>query len=119
MQTEDKNRMVWVPEICYEEVEDGVTSNIPFVNVPEDKDMPGVIFIFASRETGEFEPGLEGEQLPVTELDLHQYADMNTLKEKLDAETFDRIRLCLGLEPLQDATEKGKQITDNVRSSLE
>ncbi len=115
---QEKNSMMWVPEICYEEVEDGMTSNIPFINVPDDKTMPGVIFIFESRETGEFEPGPEGEDLPVTELDLHQYANMSHLKERLPLSVFDQVRTALGLEPLKDATEKGQKITQNVRDNL-
>ncbi len=114
----EKNSMMWVPEICYEEVEEGMTANIPFIQVPDDKEMPGVIFIFESRETGEFEPGPEGEELPVTELDLHQYANMSHLKNSLDAEVFDQVRLALGLEPLKDAASKGQKITQNVRDNL-
>ena len=115
----NKEQMMWVPEICYEECDDGMTSSIPFINVPEDKSMPGVIFIFESRETGEFEPGPEGEDLPVSELDLHQYADMSTLKTNLDSATYDKVRNALGLEPLQQAIDKGLKITDNVRNNLE
>ncbi len=73
----------WIPEIMYEESEDGLTSKIPFIQVPETEEMPGILFVFESRETGEFEPGPDGEEMPVTELDLHQYANMATLKEKL------------------------------------
>ena len=110
--------MMWVPEICYEEVEDGMTSNIPFIHVPDDKTMPGVIFIFESRETGEFEPGPEGEDLPVTELDLYQYANMAHLKESLNPEVYDQVRNALGLEPMESATSKGQKITENVRGNL-
>ena len=115
---QEKNSMMWVPEICYEEVEDGMTSNIPFIHVPDDKTMPGVIFIFESRETGEFEPGPEGEDLPVTELDLYHYANMAQLKTGLEPDVFDKVRLVLGLEPLKDASSKGQKITQNVRDNL-
>jgi len=115
---QERNSMMWVPEICYEEVEDGMTSNIPFIHVPDDKEMPGVIFIFESRETGEYEPGPEGEELPVTELDLHQYANMSHLKTSLPPDVFDQVRQSLGLEPLKEATAKGQQITQNVRDNL-
>ena len=109
----------WVPEILYEESgEDGLTSHIPFIPVPPEQEMPKMIFIFESRETGEFEPGPDGEDLPVTEMDLHQYADMNVLKENLDSETYDKVRSALDLEPLKVAAEKGKQITQNVRKNL-
>ena len=109
----------WVPEILYEESgEDTLSSSIPFIPVPSGEHMPAFIFIFESRETGEFEPGPEGEDLPVTELDLHQYADMAILKEKLDPESFDRVRGVLGLEPLLTAAQKGKTITDKVRKNI-
>ena len=109
------NNQNWVPEICYEEGQDGLSSHIPFIQVPEDVDMPNMLFIFESRETGEFEPGLEGEEIPVVQLDLHQYADMSVLKEGLDLETYDKVRQCLGLEPMMAAVEKGRKITENVR----
>ena len=108
----------WIPEIMYEESEEG-SSHIPFIMVPENETMPRMIFIFESRQTGEFEPGLEGEEVPVYEWDLHQYADMQVLKEKLDVITFDKVRSALGLEPLSIATEKGKKIGQKVRTNLE
>ena len=108
----------WIPEICYEEGPDGLSSHIPFIQVPAGVDMPNILFIFESRETGDFEPGLEGEEVPVVQLDLHQYADMNTLREGLDLETYDKIRECLGLEPMAAAAEKGKKITDSIRNNI-
>jgi|TARA_R110002074_G_scaffold8119_1_gene34024 hypothetical protein len=112
----------WIPEIMYEDSPDaeveGLTSNIPFIPVPENESMPSILFIFESRETGEFEPGLEGEELPVINFELHQYADMAILKEKLDADAFDVVRDALSLEPLNVAAEKGTKITDRVRKNL-
>ncbi len=109
----------WVPEILYEENEDGTSSHIPFVMVPEGEVMPHLLYIFESSQTGEFEPGLEGEEVPVFSWDLHQFADMAVLKEKLSHEDYDKVRLSLGLEPLAVAVEKGKNITDRVRGSIE
>ena len=61
----------WVPEIFYEDADgDGLSSHIPFITVPEDEEMPRMLFIFESRETGEFEPGQDGDrQLPDRPLD--------------------------------------------------
>ena len=74
----------WVPEIMYEgESDESLTSSIPFIPIPEGEEMPRVLFIFESRETGAVEPGPEGEELSVTELELHQYADMLILKNRL------------------------------------
>ena len=93
----------WVPEIFYEEAdESGLTSHIPFITPPDDEEMPKMLFIFESRETGEFEPGPDGEDLPVTQLDLHQYADMAILKEGLDVATYDKVRNVLGLQTLAE-----------------
>ena len=109
----------WVPEIFYEEEQDGLANNLPFVQVPNDKEMPGVLFIFASSETGEFEPGLSGEPVPIVDLELHQYANMNYLKEGLDERSYNIVRSVLGLEPIRDAVEKGKTVTENIRKKLD
>ena len=108
----------WIPEIMYEEAEEGLTSNIPFIQVPQGEFMPGLLFIFESRDTGEFEPGPDGEDLPVTDLELHQFCNMSTLKEKLSTQEYDRVRAVLGLEPLKVATQKGSAITQRVRESI-
>lgn len=109
----------WVPEIFYEEDDEaGLASHIPFIMVPNDEEMPKMLFIFESRETGETEPGAEGEELAVTELTLHQYANTETLKKGLDAETYDQVRAVLGLQPLAQAVEAGQKITDNIRASF-
>ena len=109
----------WIPEIMYEESDDGISSNIPFIMVPMNEHMPKMIFIFESRDTGELEPNEEGLPVPIFEMDLHQYADMLQLKEGLDEETYDKVRLCLGLEPIRQAAFKGKNITNNIRKNLE
>jgi len=109
----------WIPEICYEEDGDtGLTSHIPFIPVPQGEIMPGILYMFESRETGEFEPGPQGEDLPVTEMELHQYADMAILKVKLDLETYDVVRAALGLEKMKSAVTKGQEITSNIRQAL-
>ena len=108
----------WIPEILYEEGEDGESSVIPFIMVPIGEVMPGLLYVFESRDTQEFEPGQEGEDIPIIEWDLHQYADMVVLKNSLDLETYDRVRACLGLEPMTAAIEKGQKITDTVHGNL-
>jgi len=108
----------WVPEIMYEEGSEGA-SNIPFIQVPEDEEMPKLLFMFESRNTGELEPGPEGEEMPVFEWDLHQYADMAILKEALRPELFDEVRVSLGLQPMAEAVEAGQKISQNVRTTLE
>jgi len=104
----------WIPEVMYEE-----GSNLPHVQVPEGESMPGMLFVFSATETGEFEPDEEGNPLPILEMDLHQYADMVTLKNNLDTTTYDTVRAALGLEPLASAEEKGRQISQNIRENVE
>ena len=95
-------------------------SNKPFtVLVPESQKMPNLLYVFESRETGEFEPDLDGEPLPILEMDLHQYANMQKLKSGLDEATYDKVRKCLGLEPLALAAEKGSKITESIRKNLD
>ena len=109
----------WYPEIMYEEDDDGMSSKIPFVMVPENQVMPSLLYIFESRETGEFEPGLTGEPVPIIEMDLHQYADMLVLKNTLEPSLYDKVRHALGLKPMIEATTAGAQITQNIRKNIE
>ena len=108
----------WYPEIMYEEQEGGVSSKIPFIMVPKEKQMPNLLYIFESRETGDFEPGMEGEMLPMLEMELHQYADMLVLKEKLNEETYDVVRKALGLQPMSEAVSEGRKISNNIRENI-
>jgi len=108
----------WCPEVMYEEQDDGTSSSIPFIMVPKEETMPSILYIFESRETGEHEPGLDGNPVPILEMDLHQYADMLILKEKLDLKTYDIVRLALGLAPMDEAVREGKKITNNIRENL-
>lgn len=108
----------WFPELMYEDDDNGQSSKIPFIMVPEGEEMPKCLFVFESRETGEFEPGPEGEDMPVVQWDLHQYGDMAVLKESLAPDVFDLVRAALGLEPVKSAAEKGKKITENIRTKL-
>lgn len=114
----ENNNKPWVPEIMYEEDETGMSSQIPFIHVPNNESMPKMLFIFESKNTGQFEPGPNGEDLPVTELDLYQYANMNYLKTRLNPIEYDNVRFALGLEPLRTAAIKGQQITSNVRVAV-
>ena len=110
----------WIPEIMYEEAaEEGFTSQIPFIMVPEEEEMPKLLYIFESRDTGEIEPGPNGEDLPVTELDLHQYVDMSILKRGLTGSQYDVVRSVLGLEPLRAAEIAGHKISEKIRSNIE
>ena len=104
----------WIPEVMYDE-----GSNLPHIQVPKGEVLPGMLFVFSATETGEFEPDEEGNPLPILEMDLHQYADMVTLKNNLDETAYDAVRAALGLEALAAAEEKGRQISQNIREQVE
>ncbi len=114
---EEKNN--WIPEIMYEESSGEGSSNLPFIQVPKGEEMPKLLFMFESRQTDETEPGPEGENLPVYEWDLHQYANMAVLKDSLRTELYDEVRVSLGLQPMAEAVAAGQQISQNVRNTLE
>jgi hypothetical protein len=114
----NKNKKTWVPEIFYEDMSEG-GSNLPYIQVPPNEEMPKMLFIFESKETGEIEPGSRGEDFPVVDLVLHQYADMESLKSGLSSEEYDRVRQALGLLPLKEALEKGKKITNSIKDKFE
>ena len=109
----------WVPEILYEETDGGGSSALPFIMVPEDQVMPKLLYIWESNNTGRYEPNDQGNPVPVFEWDLHQYADMLFLKKHLDQDTYDKVRLTLGLERLADAAMKGSESTEKIRNNLE
>jgi len=103
----------WIPEIMYEE-----DSQLPFIEVPPNEADPALLFIFINRNTGETEPGSDGNEVPVFEMDLRQFVDMKILREKLTEAEYDKVRSILGLSPLQDAAAKGKNITAAVQKNL-
>ena len=113
------SRSRWIPEIMYEETDEGLSSNIPFIMVPKNEIMPQMVFIFESRETGELEPNEDGDPVPIMEMDLHQYADMAMLKAGLTLEEYDTVRKVLGLQPMKQAVSAGKVITENIRKKIE
>jgi hypothetical protein len=107
------NKKSWIPEIMYEE-----DSQIPFIQVPVEQPDPHILFIFVNRETGETEPDEEGNESPVVEMDLRQFADLKILKENLTESEYDKVRGILGLLPLKEAIKRGKEITSKVASNV-
>ena len=102
--------MTWYPEISYELDDNGVSARFPFIHVPDGEEMPKLLYILESRETEESEISPDGDQLPIFQLDMHQYADMAVLKSSLSPAAFDAVRSALGLEPLEQAMQKGEKI---------
>ena len=94
----------WIPEIFYEESQDGLTRGLPFVNIPKDKAMPSAMFICEVRDAED----------DMKDLAVHMFANMTVLKDQLDSECYDKVRFALGLESLASATQKGEKITEEL-----
>ena len=86
---------MWIPEIFYEEDSKGLTGGLPFVNVPLDKSMPSCMFMCEVRPVEEEENEVEKEVI------VHSLANMTTLKQNLDFETYNKVREAIGLVPLE------------------
>ena len=85
----------WIPEIFYEEDNKGLTGGLPFINVPEDKSMPSCMFICEVRPVSEEDNEIEKEVIA------HSLANMTVLKQKLDQETYNKVRAAIGLQPIK------------------
>jgi hypothetical protein len=83
----------WWPEICYFEPSqvDEEASMFPFIDVPAEEKMPAMLFIMEKRDTNEFEPGPQGEDLPVSSLNLINYGNLVYLKENISAEIYSQV----------------------------
>jgi len=91
----DSIKVDWVPEFLYEE-----GSQIPFVNVPPGKADPVVFFVSLVKETGEVEPGADGEDVPIYDMELAMYASMQLLKASLTESEYSKVRSVLGFSDL-------------------
>lgn len=101
-------------ELMYQE-----GSEIPFIEIPVGESMPDKLFVWGFQRTGEFEPGPSGEEVPICDTDIHIYFSYKVAKEVLGSELLNKVRVAFGLESLEKATEKGKEITDRVVANAE
>jgi hypothetical protein len=104
----------WLPEIMYEEEASGQSASLPFILVPQGEDMPVLLYMWEHKDTGETEPGPEGEEMPIVQPELRQYARMDVLKDRLTPKLYDKVRSALGLGGLKKASAAGQKITDRV-----
>lgn len=104
----------WIPEIVYSE-----GSNVPFIEVPAEEKMPELLYMFEYHQTGEFEPGPSGEDIPICDTDIHIYFNYKKAKEVLRPELLDELRTAFGLESIDKAMKKGKEITEKVTKNAD
>ena len=110
---------MWVPEIVYEEYEGtGLTDGLPFITIPTDKEMPGILFFLGTQETGEFEPDENGDPQPIVEVEVFQFACMKYLESELSPEDYDKVRIALGLESKMTARKKGLKTSAEMVNNI-
>lgn len=104
----------WIPEFLYEE-----GSKLPFVDVPEDQEMPDRLFVYEYKQTESREvveqPDGTTQEMPVYDVDIGMWLSYNVAKERLDAETLDKVRAAFGLDPLEEAKKKGAALTSKIQ----
>lgn len=109
-----KDKDDWIPELTYQE-----GAKIPCIDVPPDKETPDKLFVWEFKQTGEFEPGPEGEDVPIFETDLCLFFNYKVAKKVLRPELLDELRIAFGLEALETAAKKGKAIIERVEGNLD
>lgn len=105
-----------LPVILYEEPSGKNDRGIsmPYIEVPKEGQMPPMLFIFEYKHTGETEPDDRGREVAIVDQIPHKYVDMEFLKERLNADLNDQVRVALGMKPLQVAKQEGQKIMDKV-----
>ena len=84
------------PSIYYEEDANGLTSGLPFMNIQKGDNIPGVLFIAAAFDSDELVEGSENEV--VKDVVFQSFYNSELLRNKLDEDTFDKVRVALGLK---------------------
>lgn len=106
------------PVIMYEESEDGPPNPIPYIITKENDPMPPLLFIEEVFETGEHEPGAEGNPEPIVEYTMHQFINTKVIEEKLGSKDFDKFRVKMGMKPKDKAVKDGEKLLKKVEEKL-
>lgn len=117
MSSDKKGLQAKLPVLYYEDEQSG--NPFPFIECQKDDPFPKVLFVHEYRHSGEFEPDDEGNDAPIVDMMLHKFVDIEFLKESLDAETNDIVRIALGMKPLKEAQEKGAKIIQSALNNAE
>ena len=128
MSSAKQNRKLdFIPEILYEapSYAGEKVSPIPYMVIPKDKDMPVGLFIMRYSQTGEYEVGDDGKPDEIMDgPHPHMFVDFKHLENVLHesfpnlhmGDAVDKIRIGLGLKPLNKARKEGNDLLDRVVS---
>lgn len=119
MKTIMTDKRNWIPEIYYEEGSDGMAGQFPFVQIPNDKDMPSMLFILGSKETGDTTPSSTGEPEPIVEMEMYSYVNMQQLQDVMSFEAYDQLRMLIGLKPIDEATRLGVEQSQKMVDQIQ
>ncbi len=103
----------WIPNIFYEEDAEGLTRGFPFVEIPQEKEMPNCLFVYGMK-TLDTKVDEEFEK----EVTMYSFANMTVLKDKLPPALFDEVRIALELQPLQQAVTAADKMFESVIQNL-
>jgi hypothetical protein len=103
-----------IPVILYESEDQA----LPYIEIEQDDEMPPSIFIQEYKHTGEFEPGVDGEEQSIVDINMHMYVNMEFLKTKVTPQLYDVIRTSIGLKPVVEARAEGQKILDKVYGNV-
>lgn len=84
------------PSIYYEESPEGLTNGFPFMNIEKGKNAPAVLFIASVYDSEELVEGTSDET--VKDVFIQSYYSSTLLKDRLDEDTFNKVRESLGLK---------------------
>ena len=94
------------PEIFYEESAEGFTNGMPFMRISNEQSVPGALFMGAAKNIEN--KNIEVDEDEMCEITMQMYVNSEILKNVLDKETYDKVRVSIGLDPLDVALEKSK-----------
>jgi hypothetical protein len=92
------------PEIFYEESAEGFTNGMPFMQIENDQSVPNALFMGAAKNIKNKNSEVDKEDM--CEITMQMYVNSEVLKAVLNKEDYDKIRVSIGLDPLNVALEK-------------
>lgn len=95
------------PEIFYEESAEGFTNGMPFMRIENEDTVPSALFMGAAKNIENKNTEVDEEQ--ICEITMQMYVNSEVLKSVLDKDTYDRVRVSIGLDPLDVAIEKSNK----------
>jgi len=114
------NKKPKIPVIYYEEQKPGDPVNpIPYIEIGLKEDMPKVLFISEYKETGEFDIDTGVGSVPIVDMIIHKFVDLDHLQKVLKPKQFDKVRVALGMKPLKEAQRQGKPLLKKIEQNAE